>query len=775
MKILFDLRTAQIASNRGIGRYAVSLLRHILKNTPENEIQTSVLLFKEREHIDLSFLRKDTCFYYIEDIADYNFDECFDFWFIDSFFDSEVVKKISFSEYFPKNILIHTKKIVGIMHDLIPLVFAKDYLDDEQKRLQYLFEFETLKCVDHFFTNSKHTMEDAIKYTGLNREKFTTIYGGIGSESFNCPDSSLEYSAKSRTNNIVCVAASDKRKNSQGLIAGFALAYCSNKIPKDARLYICCNFDIKNQIFLEYEIKKNNLTHKTVILTGYISDENLINLVSTAKATVFPSFYEGLGLPVIESYAAGTPSFTSARSSTKELAHPDCLFNPYSAQDISDTIVKIYNDEELCKKSLSFGRKLLTEHFNWDTASKIVLNKLKELDKKTIQKTDKIAVFGALPPETTGLAPYNALTFGTDANYDVFSAFVSKQNMEKAKNFLKKDYANNFFPIESYDYFTNIRNYTKKIFVLGGSPHNVAYLSEAIKQKDKNNWLYLHEAHNLYLLAQYYQNNKFFLQHMSKLYEREIKKIDDKIFPVSCVQWFEKNRLFGIRLILALTGAENIIVNNQYCKELIEKDIKGTVFENKLNIVLAFLPIPDLKNTKSYEHNVSENTILIGTFGMPSEDKGTKTIINAVHLLNSKYKIKTNLLMAGYSVDSYISEHKHFCGDTSQILTFDWPDDDKLASLMKSVDIAIQLRNNPHGESSGCIAQLLSLDKKIITTKNFVDIRFERYCKTVDSNISPEHLAEEIVKYLKEKLSYPTEAIINEYSYKRLTDFIKGL
>lgn len=383
MRILFDFRIYQFAYNRGIGRYIYDLVNHMIKNDINNNLDISIFLRKDVGNFPKFDEKYNLKYYFYEDLKKYNFEKSFDFWFFDDFLCTQKLTDINnfFDILFPKKLRDNSKKIVGITHDLIPLVFAKNYLSEDIiiKKL-YLIQLETLKIVDYFFANSDFTKNEYIKYLKIDKNKIMNIYGSSDLEKFKGINSNQEYSYTNRNNNIICIPASDERKNPQGLIKGFGVAYNNKKIPQDAKLYICCKLYKKFKKFLQEEIKNASLTEEQVILTDFISDEELIKLLSNAKANFFPSFYEGLGLPIIEAYACGTPSFASNRSSTKELVLPECSFDPYNENDIADKIIKAYNNEELCKKSLDFGEKLIKEKLNWNIIASKVINKLFELN-----------------------------------------------------------------------------------------------------------------------------------------------------------------------------------------------------------------------------------------------------------------------------------------------------------------------------------------------------------------------------------------------------------
>lgn len=228
-----------------------------------------------------------------------------------------------------------------IGHDLVPVLFKAYYKLNYNK---YNLQLETASIFEHIFTNSETTKKDFIKYLNIDKDKLTTIYGGADYKFIN---TNKNYLYSFRNNSIVFISSiDDVRKNIKKLISGFSIAYNKKEIPNDAKLYLCGIYiseETKKDI--EFFIEKNNLTKKQIIITGYISDEQLVKLISNSKANFLPSLYEGLGLTILEAYACGTPSFASNVSSMKELVLEECSFDPYDENDIANAIVKAFNDE----------------------------------------------------------------------------------------------------------------------------------------------------------------------------------------------------------------------------------------------------------------------------------------------------------------------------------------------------------------------------------------------------------------------------------------------
>lgn len=382
LRILFDFRTYEVAHNRGIGRYIYNLVNHILKNYPDVEV--SIVKHTKGNDPVFDYNNDKVKFYYydrINNLFDYDFKYRFDFLFFDDILlihnklqNMHTILNNTFNNILMENV----DKIVGISHDLIPMVYLNNFFEEKPiYYYHYTFILDSLRYLDYFFTNSECTKKDLMKYANIDDNKITNIYGGVAAKFNNL--NIEEYSFNNRLNNIVYVGDLVDKKNSKGLIRAFAIAYNSGKIPKDSKLYLCFKVIKKYKEELLAEIRKANMSLKHIIITGFIPDNELIRIISTSKASFFPSFYEGLGMPILESYVCNTPAFASNVSSTKELVLEECSFNPHDDNEIANSIIKAFNDKDLCEKSLIFGKKLIMDNCNWDIASKKVIDKLYEL------------------------------------------------------------------------------------------------------------------------------------------------------------------------------------------------------------------------------------------------------------------------------------------------------------------------------------------------------------------------------------------------------------
>lgn len=385
MKILYDIRTAQTYYQRGVWRYVIDLLKGITKNANAN-YQIIVLYDKKLSRIELDpeIISRDR----VIDIDDFNDlckDDVFDYWIIGTMVYFSCPKGEYVDYTYPKNIYKKCKKVAAIVHDFIPIYYQKDCLKTQMDKVNYALQFETLKIADYYICNSEYTKSKVEELLNATPMDCLCIYGGADFDKW-INLNSKSYDWEKRDTSIVSVIAPFKRKNYDKLAEGFCMAYNAKSIPKTSKLYLICEKTrlVENEI--KYLTSKYKIPEKQIVLTSFISDEEMIKLISNSKATMMPSFYEGLGLPILESYVAGTPAFAANTTSTVEFVSAESSFSPNSIDEIKDTIIKIFNDKDFCIQSFNFGQDLI-KRVNWNNASTLLLDFLSKNSKNSEMKT----------------------------------------------------------------------------------------------------------------------------------------------------------------------------------------------------------------------------------------------------------------------------------------------------------------------------------------------------------------------------------------------------
>ncbi len=470
MKVLFDFRQYQQSWKRGIGRFVISLYKYMLMEdegleayglfTNKMEMPEMPRIIKERvRFVELEKLGSDNEPAVFDPGGSDNKPGIsepgdFDFFFIGEFL-------TNLFEVYPRSVVTRCRDIVGVMHDFILIIFEKDYFKTEEPRRHYLNRMSQARYATHFFCNSDCTARDSAKYLKRPASDFTTIYGGVDEDVFTS-EASRPYLPAERENSIVYVSANDYRKNNEALISAFGSALKSGRIPEDSKLFLSGGGVEAGIAEIKKATKKSGLKlGREVVVTGYIPDADLCALISRSRASIFPSLYEGLGLPILESYALGTPCFSSNVSSTAEFTLPEASFDPSDIKDIETAIIRIFNEPDLCRASLEFGRKLLKK-VNWTVAAQKTLQKLRELKAsgsgKTTPRGGRTAVF--LKQNEWNDRIRIAKEHGVKE--DMCDFFVDVKKRDEYETLLRE--ASNVFPAEFYDYANRVEMYGVQLF-----------------------------------------------------------------------------------------------------------------------------------------------------------------------------------------------------------------------------------------------------------------------------------------------------------------------
>jgi glycosyltransferase involved in cell wall biosynthesis len=155
------------------------------------------------------------------------------------------------------------------------------------------------------------------------------------------------------------------RKNGMNLLKAFSLF--KKRQQSSLKLVFAGRLAWQYEAFTE-SLKSYKYRHD-VILTGYLPEEELAALTAGAYALVYPSFFEGFGLPVAEAMQSGVPVITSENSAMQEIAGDAALYaDPHNIQSIADQLMRIYKDERLRDQLQLKGLERATA-FDWDKAA----------------------------------------------------------------------------------------------------------------------------------------------------------------------------------------------------------------------------------------------------------------------------------------------------------------------------------------------------------------------------------------------------------------------
>ncbi len=268
----------------------------------------------------------------------------------------------------PKN---NSEKIITTLHDIIPSklpeTVSPTYLKIYNENI-----FKTLEKSHKILTVSNFSKNDISKTFNINKDKIhvtylapSKIYKPINK---NLCRNFLKKFYNINFNYVLYIGGFSPRKNILGLIEGFSkLRY---KIP-NIKLLIVGFKGISYENYFKRCCELN--LYNDVIFTGFIPTYDLPFFYNGAKCFIYPSFYEGFGLPPLEAMACKIPVITSKVTSMPEVLKDAPIYiDPYNVDDIYEGLYNLLKDSSLQKKAIKNSLNHV-KNFSWEKTSKKTL------------------------------------------------------------------------------------------------------------------------------------------------------------------------------------------------------------------------------------------------------------------------------------------------------------------------------------------------------------------------------------------------------------------
>jgi len=290
------------------------------------------------------------------------------------------LRKINFDIYFEPNFIfidaIKSKKRVVSVHDFSFDLYPEWHPED---RVLYFKEnfLKSIKKADRIILPSNFIFDEAVNKYKFDKSALRVVYLGVDNDVFREYSSDLVKKVSEKyqlpENYILFVGSIEPRKNLKNLILAYDLL--PDYLKKDFSLVLTGFSGWKNKEIMAFLDKNRD----KIIYTGYVSENELALIYNKASVFVFPSFYEGFGLPPLEAMACGCPVIVSDRASLPEVCSDSALYvNPHEPEDIADKIMKVLENQELRENLRKKGIQR-SQSFKWENTAKDILNIFEEV------------------------------------------------------------------------------------------------------------------------------------------------------------------------------------------------------------------------------------------------------------------------------------------------------------------------------------------------------------------------------------------------------------
>ena len=762
MNIAFDAIAilGPMSKNRGIGNYALSQFKSMIERDSNN----SYFFFNIIEDFDfLSKVKtkniKQFDFYSGENkfiIANKEYKEIYgdiiktfikdnkiDVFYITSPFESSYIN-------YEKEWFLDTK-VVSTVYDIIPYVLKEFYLSDKKTKKWYMKCVENIRWNDKNLVISKSVKDDMIKYLDFQEDKIDVIYGAVD---YQYKEIEVNPQIKESIFNkfsikdkfIMCTGGDDDRKNIVALIDAYSRM--PKTLVKEYQLVIVCKLSPESENKYNKIIKNKNLINR-VVLTNFVSTQELIYLYNLATIMAFPSIYEGFGLPVVEAWACGTPVLTSNNSSLGEIAGDGAIIvDPYNISDISRGLVEALSVVDL-EDLLNRGKERL-KLFQWDKVADLAIQSINSMAHELVDKeitNKRIAFFTPLPPIQSGISDYSVDIIMELSKYLEIDVFVddgySPGKIEGVQIYNHKDFNK------------RSNNYVDVIYQIGNSEYHL-YMYEYIKKTKCTVVLHDYNMHGVFqyiALSKGKNNMKLYSEIIQSDYtqaetEDYIKKLSNGSVPLQ-INEMELNGYI-------INFANRIIVHSRDSKEkLLKKNIQRDV--KLINSYAKIEPLTS-SNAAKKKLKIKENDIIMASFGHIHQTKRPIPILEAFSKICNEFQ-DIKYIFVGKLDSSIETEFNNFIEEHNlhgKVMVTGYTELDTFADYIDAADLCFNLRYPYNGETSGSLMRILGKGKCVVVNNigSFGEIPDEVCIKLSNvEKISKEDEVEEIYKTMKKTLN----------------------
>ncbi len=268
-------------------------------------------------------------------------------------------------------------EVTATIHDLAWKKYPQTFSWKDRFKLNLLLKRVVCRA-DKLIAVSEATKKDLLSYfPSLSEEKVRVIYHGFDTTFFSKRLTSEELVASLSKYNVtpgtyaLYVGALQPRKNLVRLIQAFEGL---KKEQPQAKLVLAGEVAWLAEATLQ--AREESVWREDILLLGKVSFEDLRALYQGARMFVFPSLYEGFGLPLLEAFASETPVLTADNSSLVEVAGEAALFcDALDVEDITQKLCLAWSNEALRQSLVAQGRQQV-QKFSWDTCAKKTIDYL---------------------------------------------------------------------------------------------------------------------------------------------------------------------------------------------------------------------------------------------------------------------------------------------------------------------------------------------------------------------------------------------------------------
>jgi glycosyltransferase involved in cell wall biosynthesis len=666
---------------------------------------------------------------------------------------------------------------VVTVYDLIPLIFTEHYLATTRGRVPYRARAELLRHVDGVLAISQATADDLVHRLAVPPERVHVIHAGATDTfgvMYGSRDDAWAHLAAGlpgiRPGFMLYVGGFEFRKNLERLIEAYAQIGAG--VRSEHQLVIACKLLDEERAQLERHAASLGLTHGELVLTGYVPDATLGALYHACTLFVFPSLYEGSGLPVLEAMSCGAPVAVSATSTGPEIVGgTEATFDPGSPESIAACLAETVTSPETLERLAARSRERVVE-YTWERTARETLRGYERvmelrLRKSVPRRRRRLALVTPWPPDRSGIADYNlrlAEQLGRHVDVDIVVGRPASEYQVPGEAGVRLLGAREFLSARS------VVRPDRILYCMGNSEFH-GYVYDLLRRLPGS--VVFHDV-RLTGFYGWYSGTEEPADPAGRL----AKWIDALYGPrmpgratASVPSWRTQLEL-GIYMTLDVQRyAQQCFVHSEFARAALELD-RGAAGPTP---PVARLPFGMPAVSSEHERDDSSGPLVV-SLGYVSEVKGLETLIRGFALL-ARERSGARLVIAGPAEPSELERWRSFAREDAPDVDIEIPgavSSERYQELLAGADLAVQLRTTTNGEASAAAADCLAAGVPTIVTDLgwFSDLP-ETAVSRLPDTAGPQSLAGRMAQILDHEqlratLSAGARAVALEASFDRV-------
>ncbi len=700
-------------------------------------------------------------------------------------------EEVPLDQAWPREVRRRDAALVVTAFDLIPLVFAEHYLRDPFTARQYTNRCNLLRAADVVLAISQATADDVVRLLSVPQSRVLVIGGGVDpwfSQPADSPGAVMQRISSTlpglAPGFLMYTGGIDYRKNINGLITAYALL--EGKLRREHQLVVTCRVTNEERDALVRLASDLGVADR-IVVTGYVSDEVLRDLYRACGLFVFPSIYEGFGLPIAEARACGAPVIAGDNSSLRELV-PDARarFDASDPSSIANAMEAALRDAALLERLRDDARE---QDLEWEYVAERAVEGYQRAASIVSARPPRsgrrrLALVSPWPPQLSGIADYaHMLVAHLSANYDVDIVVDGDPN-----DFVRPSARGaRIRPLAGFDITSGWRRYDRIVYQIGNSEYHARAIDMLRRVPGE---VIAHDVRltGLYWWRGHHTSGPPVAEELTRMYG---DRLPEELRDAPHVTGDDAQR-FGIWMLRdVLQYATRVWAHSEFARGVVrdEADAFGLTCEVRLlpfgyPEVGRVGPVPIAVAPGALEPSRCEGVLprpgpgepLIVALGILGPSKANDALVDATPGIVAALP-NAQVVFAGPVEDAWgqallrraialgIADHIGFTGALSPGAYGDW---------MRRADVAVQLRRTTNGESSGTVADALANGVPTVVSRLgwFAEIP-PAAVEGVPANAGPAEIAGAVVRVLTDS-TRRAEMIRSGYEHAARNGFARA-